>query len=188
MTPILATLLAAGLLLAAPLRAAPPEIPVEEPAGFRLTDYRAPTPPGLAGATTLDTGAVRALLERGGALPIYVQKLDRSSLPGAPWLLSKPFRQIPGSVWLPNVGLGAPDPATLDWFARHLERLTGGDRAHGLLFYCLSDCWLSWNTAKRAVLLGYTRVHWYPAGVDGWAEAGLPTEDANPLPGPQPAP
>lgn len=192
MRAILAALLAAALLAApieAALLAAPAHAaPVEEPPGFRLSDYRAPTPPGLAGAVTVDTDAVRALLDRGGAVPIYVQKLDRSSLPGAPWLLSKPFKQIPGSVWLPNVGLGAPDAATLSWFEAHLDRLTGGDRAHGLLFYCLSDCWLSWNAAKRAVLSGYTRVHWYPAGVDGWAESGLPTEDAHPLPGPPPAP
>ncbi|MBP2231547.1 PQQ-dependent catabolism-associated CXXCW motif protein [Azospirillum agricola] len=185
-------LFSAAMIAAALLAAAIPFVPakaasVEEPPGFRLSDYRAPTPAGLSGAVTLDTGGVRALLERGGTVPIYVQKLDRSTLPGAPWLLSKPFRQIPGSVWLPNVGLGAPDPATLSWFEQHLARLTGGDRAHGLLFYCLSDCWLSWNAAKRAVLAGYTRVHWYPTGVDGWMEAGLPTEEAQPLPGP-PAP
>ncbi len=177
---LLRAALLATALLAGPAFAAP----VEEPPGFRLSDYRAPTPAGVTGAVTVDTAAARTLLERGAAIPIYVQKLDRSSLPGAPWLLSKPFAQIPGSVWLPNVGLGAPDPATLAWFQAQLDRLTGGDRARGLLFYCLSDCWLSWNAAKRAVLAGHTGVHWYPAGVDGWAEAGLPTENAQPLPGP----
>lgn len=164
-----------------PARAAP----VEELTGYRLSDYRAPTPAGLTGAVTLDADGVRALLARGEALPLFVQRLDRSpTLPGAPWLLSKPYRQIPGSVWLPNVGLGAPDPATLAWFQQHLDRLSGGDRARGLLFYCLSDCWLSWNAAKRALSLGHTRVYWFPAGIDGWLEAGLPSEEATPLPGP----
>ncbi|MBK1842524.1 PQQ-dependent catabolism-associated CXXCW motif protein [Azospirillum sp. YIM B02556] len=160
-----------------------------QPEGYRLSDYRSPTPDGVAGAETVDTPAVQSLLSQGRLVPIFVQRLERSTLPGGPWLQSKPYRQIPGGVWLPNVGVGAPDPATLGWFESQLDRLTGGDRSRDLLFYCLSDCWLSWNAAKRAVLLGYARVHWYPTGIDGWMEAGLPTEEAHPLPPPAaPAP
>lgn len=162
---------------------------IPQPEGYRLSDYRSPTPDGVTGATTVDTQAVQSLLSQGRVIPIFVQRLERSTLPGGPWLQSKPYRQIPGSVWLPNVGVGAPDAATLGWFESHLDRLTSGDRARDLLFYCLSDCWLSWNAAKRAVLLGYARVHWYPTGIDGWMEAGLPTEEAHPLPPPAvPAP
>ncbi|WP_451982416.1 PQQ-dependent catabolism-associated CXXCW motif protein [Azospirillum endophyticum] len=172
-------------LLASPAVAAG----VAQPEGYRLSDYRSPTPDGVAGAETVDTSDVQSLLSQGSLIPIFVQRLERSTLPGSPWLQSKPYRQIPGSVWLPNVGVGAPDPATLGWFEAQLDRLTGGDRSRGLLFYCLSDCWLSWNAAKRAVLLGYARVHWYPAGIDGWMDAGLPTEEAHPLPPPAaPAP
>lgn len=157
---------------------------IPQPDGYRLSDYRSPTPDGVAGAETVDTPAVQALLSQGHLIPVFVQRLERSTLPGGPWLQSKPYRQIPGSVWLPNVGVGAPDPVTLAWFESQLDRLTGGDRSRDLLFYCLSDCWLSWNAAKRAVLLGYARVHWYPTGIDGWMEAGLPTEEAHPLPPP----
>ncbi|WP_455179694.1 rhodanese-like domain-containing protein [Azospirillum melinis] len=157
---------------------------IPQPDGYRLSDYRSPTPDGVLGAETIDTPAVQALLSQGRLIPVFVQRLERSTLPGGPWLQSKPYRQIPGSVWLPNVGVGAPDPATLAWFESELDRLTGGDRSRDLLFYCLSDCWLSWNAAKRAVLLGYARVHWYPTGIDGWMEAGLPTEEAHPLPPP----
>lgn len=178
--PKIAALLLALTLLTTPALAAG----VPQPEGYRLSDYRSPTPDGVAGAETVDTPAVQALLSRGRIIPIFVQRLERSTLPGGPWLQSKPYRQIPGSVWLPNVGVGAPDAATLGWFASNLERLTSGDRARDLLFYCLSDCWLSWNAAKRAVLLGYARVHWYPTGIDGWMEAGLPTEEAHPLPPP----
>ena len=162
---------------------------IPQPEGYRLSDYRSPTPDGVAGAETVDTPTVQALLSQGRLIPIFVQRLERSTLPGGPWLQSKPYRQIPGSVWLPNVGMGAPDPATLARFNSQLDRLTGGARARALVFYCLSDCWLSWNAAKRAVLLGYARVHWYPTGIDGWMEAGLPTEEAHPLPPPAaPAP
>ena len=41
-----------------------------------------------------------------------------------------------------------------------------------LLFYCLKDCWMSWNAAKRAIALGYRHVYWFPEGTDGWTEAG----------------
>ncbi|MBP2299402.1 rhodanese-like domain-containing protein [Azospirillum picis] len=160
---------------------------IPQPDGFRQSDYRSPTPDGLDGAETVDTPGVQALLAGGSVRPIFVQRLERSTLPGGPWLQSRPYRQIPGSVWLPNVGVGAPDAETMSWFTAQLDHVTGSDRNRDILFYCLSDCWLSWNAAKRAVLLGYARVHWYPAGIDGWMEAGLPTEEAQPLP-PPPAP
>jgi PQQ-dependent catabolism-associated CXXCW motif protein len=51
------------------------------------------------------------------------------------------------------------------------------------LFYCLRDCWMSWNAAKRAIALGYT-VAWYPDGTDGWQDAGLPLSAAVPAPRP----
>ena len=41
---------------------------------------------------------------------------------------------------------------------------------------------MSWNAAKRAVEDGYTRVFWYPDGVDGWAAAGGALEPAEPRP------
>ncbi|WP_448204121.1 PQQ-dependent catabolism-associated CXXCW motif protein [Azospirillum sp. sgz302134] len=173
-----ATLLAA-VLLSGPARAADP-VPV--PDGYRMTDYRSPTPAALPGAVTVDTAQARALIESGEAVPINVLKLDRSTLPGGPWIVPKPFQQIPGSAWLPNVGLGALTPELEDYLRGNLELLTKGDRTRGMMFYCLADCWMSWNAAKRALEMGYGRVYWYRDGVDGWAEAGLPTEEAKPVP------
>jgi rhodanese-related sulfurtransferase len=46
---------------------------------------------------------------------------------------------------------------------------------------------MSWNAAKRALTLGYTRVAWYPQGTDGWATQGLPLETRTPVPRPQAA-
>ena len=63
-----------------------------------------------------------------------------------------------------------------------LERITGGDRAKLLVIYCLRDCWMSWNVAKRAISWGYSNVAWYPDGTDGWQDAGLPLSEAVPAP------
>ena len=156
--------------------------PVPMPDGYRMTDYRSPTPAMLPGAVTVDTAQARALVEGGQAVAINVLKLDRSTLPGGPWIVAKPFSQIPGSVWLPNVGLGALTPELEGYFRTNLESLTKGSRDRGVLFYCLADCWMSWNAAKRALEMGYSRVYWYRDGVDGWTEAGLPTEEAKPIP------
>lgn len=176
------SLFTAMLLMAALAQPVSAGGPVPEPAGYRLDGYRAPTPATLAGAVAVDTAAARRLVEDGAVLPVNVLKLERSTLPGAPWLLGKPTPQIPGGVWLPNVGLGEPGPELEAYFAGALDRLTGGARERGLLFYCLADCWMSWNAAKRALALGYRRVYWYRDGLDGWAEAGLPTQDGGPLP------
>ncbi|MDP2740597.1 MAG: PQQ-dependent catabolism-associated CXXCW motif protein, partial [Pseudorhodobacter sp.] len=61
----------------------------------------------------------------------------------------------------------------------------GGDPERPVVFFCLSDCWMSWNAATRALNYGYTRVFWYPLGTDGWAAQGYPTEALEPEPGGQ---
>ena len=67
-----------------------------------------------------------------------------------------------------------------DYFRTGLEKATGGDKAKPLVFYCLRDCWMSWNAAKRAIAVGYRDVSWYPDGTDGWSEAGHPLENRKP--------
>jgi PQQ-dependent catabolism-associated CXXCW motif protein len=147
--------------------------------GYRMADYRAPTPPGLDGAVTVDTGQARALLDQGAVIPIDVLPAQRSPNTGV-WLLPKPRPELPGSLWLANVGYGDLPPAMEDWFRARLQAITSARPSAGLLFYCLSDCWMSWNAAKRAVAWGYGRVYWYPDGTDGWARAGLPLETGTP--------
>ena len=72
-------------------------------------------------------------------------------------------------------------PETASWFAQELARLTGGDRARPLVFYCEPQCWMSWNAARRAVReLGYTAVHWYPGGAEAWRAAGMTLAPATP--------
>ena len=64
-----------------------------------------------------------------------------------------------------------------DYFERGLQQATGGDRDRLLVFYCLANCWMSWNAAKRALAIGYTHVAWYPDGTDGWARRDLPLQE-----------
>jgi PQQ-dependent catabolism-associated CXXCW motif protein len=84
---------------------------------------------------------------------------------------------IPGAAWLPNVGLGELAPETDRYFRDNLDRLVGGDTARPVVFFCQSDCWMSWNAARRAITeYGFGEVLWYPHGTDGWEAAGLPLQ------------
>jgi PQQ-dependent catabolism-associated CXXCW motif protein len=154
---------------------------IEEPAAYRFEPYRAPTPPRVAGATTLDTAGAERIWREGSALFVDVMPHDPRPAnlpPGTVWR-DRPRDNILGSVWLANVGYGALSDEMEAYFSRSLQDLTaGGHRA--LVFYCQKDCWMSWNAAKRAAALGYTRVHWYPEGTEGWAAAGLPLAQAHP--------
>jgi len=89
---------------------------------------------------------------------------------------------IPGSIWLPDTGYGALSAATEHYLKAALERISAGDHGKMLVVYCLKDCWMSWNAAKRAMALGYTNVAWYPEGTDGWQELDLPLNPATPVP------
>jgi PQQ-dependent catabolism-associated CXXCW motif protein len=157
-----------------------------EPTEYRTRDYRAPTPAGLAGARVVSTAEAEGLWQ--GKSAVFVDVLPRvprpaNLPPGTVWR-DKPRLNIPGSIWLPDTGYGALAPATEDYLRNNLERATGGDRAKPLVIYCLRDCWMSWNAAKRILSMGYANVVWYPHGTDGWADQLLPVVDAQPEPGP----
>ena len=87
------------------------------------------------------------------------------------WLLP-PHRDIPGSVWIPDVGKAALTAAEDAAFRAKLRALTGGDVNKPVIVYCHHACWLSWNAAKRTIADGYKQVFWYPDGVEGWMAAG----------------
>ena len=93
-----------------------------------------------------------------------------------------PRHNIPGSVWLPNVGYGRLNREVEAYFRDNLTRLTNGNTTSGILFYCLTDCWMSWNAAKRAVSYGYSKVYWYPEGTEAWSAAGESLEESTPIP------
>ncbi len=156
----------------------------DEPAGYRQDDYRAKTPATLTGAKVLSTEQALAASRDGRS--VFVDVLPRPPRPagipaGAVWR-DKPRFDIPGSLWLPETGYGELAPAMLRYFENGLERATAADKSRPLVFYCLADCWMSWNAAKRALTLGYRNVSWYPEGTDGWTTAGHALEAREPEP------
>ncbi len=149
----------------------------------RLGDLGAPN---LRGARVVTTDQAEQIWRSHAAA--FVEVLPRPPRPrdlpeGTLWR-DKPRGNIPGSVWLPDTGYGELAASMADYFASGLQKATGGDRARMVVIYCLANCWMSWNAAKRAGALGYSNVAWYPEGTDGWLAAGLPLQDATPEPRP----
>jgi PQQ-dependent catabolism-associated CXXCW motif protein len=161
--------------------AAPPE-----PGDYRTEAYRAPVPETLAGAKVINTEEAVELWRKQGV--VFIDVLPRpprpANLPAGTIWRDKPRFDIPGSIWLPDTGYGVLAPVMEAYLRRGLEEASHGDRGKLLVFYCLADCWMSWNATKRALALGYRNVAWYREGTDGWEKAGLPLEAREPLPRP----
>jgi PQQ-dependent catabolism-associated CXXCW motif protein len=156
---------------------------VPEPEGYRSGEYRAPTPATLRGARVLTTADAKQLWESRDA--VFVDVMPHAprpaNLPAGTIWRERPRLNIPGSVWLPDTGYGELAAVTERYLRDNLALATAGNRAKLLVFYCLRDCWMSWNAAKRALAMGYTNVAWYPEGTDGWAGADFPLQQATPV-------
>lgn len=177
---------AAGDLIAAeragarPLRQDAPD----EPKTYRVKAYRAQTPNTLQGASVVSTDGAMALWKSNKI--IFIDVLPRPPKPkqlaeGTIWRPTS-HENIPNSVWLANVGFGVLNAELDSYFRNNLAALTHGDKAAPILIYCLADCWMSWNAAKRAVAFGYRSVYWYPEGTDGWSASGGRLERSEPVP------
>jgi len=147
--------------------------------GYRLLRYRAPTPPRAKGADTLTTEQLSEKLTL--AKPPTLIDVQPIPWQAGRFIEKAPRQHLPGSIWLPNVGQGEPEPQWLNYFTRELERISQKDLDHAMVFYCRADCWMSWNAVKRAHEMGYRNLYWYRAGTDGWRDAGLPMEKATPV-------
>ena len=158
---------------------------VVEPDDYETEHYRGPVPVSLTGATVVDADAAFALWKTGHVA--FIDVLPRAPKPenlpeGTIWR-EKPRDSIPGALWLPNVGYGELADVTHTYFRAGLDQATQGDSDHPVLFFCLDECWMSWNAAKRALEYGYTNVFWFPEGTDGWTFEDYETEDLQPEPG-----
>ncbi|TPN70054.1 PQQ-dependent catabolism-associated CXXCW motif protein [Mesorhizobium sp. B1-1-1] len=172
-------LVAASLMgLAEPTRAGE----IAEPRGYRMDDYRAPVPPTLQGARVVTTAEAEALWRAKKAVffDVMPNTPKPTNLPAGTIWRDKVRKDIPGSTWLANVGYGAISQETTSYFRQGLEAKAGTDRSRAILFYCMTNCWMSWNAAKRAIEWGYSSVIWYPLGADGWEGANLPLEVKRP--------
>jgi len=160
---------------------------IAEPDGYRSGDYRSPTPATLSGARVLTTDEAAEMWKGGKAVFVDVMPhppRPPNLPPGTIWR-EKPRQNIPNSIWLPDTGYGALAPVMENYLRANLDRIAGTDRNKLLVFYCLRDCWMSWNAAKRALAMGYPNVAWFPEGTDGWEDALLPLTESHPEPRPE---
>lgn len=148
-------------------------IDVPEPVGLYSGPQRGYTPATLSGATVIDLAALEKLLAGETDKPVLLDVIEADRKPaGLPattsWLPT--HRSIPGAVWLPGAGAAPLTPSQEAAFFRYVETLTGGDRSKPVVTFCRPDCWGSWNAGKRLVQAGYSRVYWFPLGVEGWQD------------------
>jgi PQQ-dependent catabolism-associated CXXCW motif protein len=149
-----------------------------EPQGYWTGPINSTVPVTISGGNVIhDAHDLQALIKRGGVVIMDVSNAPRrpeNMAPGAPWL-PLPHHAIPGSLWIPGVGLGEVPPSVDTFFRDRLAAATGGDLTRRVVIYCHETCWLSWNAAKRAIHYGYRNVYWFRDGIEGWKAAGLPT-------------
>ena len=176
----------AGLILAAfafVIPAVAQEKP-PEPDAYRTEDYRAPVPATLAGVRVLTTAEAEAVWRAKAG--VFVDVMPRvpkpQNLPAGTIWRDQPRLNIPGSIWLPDTGYGKLAASTEDYLKRGLVRATAGNSAKLVVVYCMADCWMSWNAAKRILTYGYSNVAWYPEGTDGWERAALELVASQPEP------
>lgn len=164
--------------------AAKPAPPVAEPDGYRMEEFRKPVPATLKGAHVITSEEASALWSAKSAvfIDVYPHAPKPDNLPASTLWREPTHHSIENAVWLANVGYGVLSEATESYFKSHLETLSGGDKAKPLVFFCLRNCWMSWNAAKRAIGYGYTNVNWYPDGSDGWQEIGQLVVETTPAP------
>jgi PQQ-dependent catabolism-associated CXXCW motif protein len=155
-----------------------------EPDGFWTGPVNDPVPETIKGGKVIHTQALAALLKDkdGSAVVVDVSNAPRrpDNLPTATTWLPVPHQAIPGAIWIPGAGLGAPPPPVDAYFRQRLATATGNDLQRPLILYCHEECWLSWNGAKRAIQYGYRNVYWFPDGIEGWRKAKLPTTVVQP--------
>jgi PQQ-dependent catabolism-associated CXXCW motif protein len=163
---------------------AEPEGGVPEPDGYRTNDYRSPVPKTLAGARVVTADEVEDLWRKKSAvfIDVFPRAPKPPNLPAGTVWRDPTHQSIEGGHWLPNVGYGVLTPEFEAYFKTRLAQLTGNDLSKPVLFYCLRDCWMSWNAAKRAMAWGYTAVLWFPEGTDAWQENGLDLVRVEPVP------
>ncbi len=174
-----ATGMVVGLLM---LCLCPVSAEVPEPASYWTGPMHGEVPATLAGARVVDTGELATLLQSGNVVLVDAASFEKrpAGLPPDVLWSPPPHPVIEGSVWLPGVGAGEIDKATNAFFESELARLTENSLDRALVLYCHPQCWASWNAARRAIGYGYRNVYWYPAGMEGWRDAGKPLVVARP--------
>lgn len=159
---------------------------VQKVENYRGLPYHAPTtlkPP--AGVKIISASQLKELLSKNNRpilIDVYGAIFREESLDfdGA-WLVSSPRQNIPGSVWLPNVGKQQLKVIVKQYFEINLKKLTSNNHSTPIVIYCIEDCWMAWNAAKRAHEWGYVNVMWFREGVDGWNDIDEKLQESQPV-------
>ena len=157
---------------------------VPEPTDYRMDEYRKPVPATLKGAKVLSPDQASELWTKNAAvfIDVYPKAPKPDNLPAGTFWREPTHQSIENAKWVPNVGYGTLGAPIEDYFKHQLEALSGGDKAKPLVFFCLRNCWMSWNAGKRAMTYGYSNVMWFSEGTDAWQEIGQPVVEARPEP------
>ncbi len=173
---VLAASIGAGGVSAAET-AAKPEPFYDAATGYRIEHYRAATPNDVPGGTKIEIDDIDRLTVNEpdpGKRSLLVDVMPSTGAGYDPetgeWRLTKRHGHIPGSTWLPDVGRGQISAELDTFFRSNLAQLTGGNFDKPLIIYCQSDCWMGWNAVQRAAGYGYSKIYWYPDGIDGWRD------------------
>lgn len=156
---------------------------MDEPEGYRQSDYDAPVPDTVSGGLRIEDEAAFALWRAGTVAFIDVMPtLKRpKGLPEDAIWKGRSRNSVPGAIWLPDAGFGTLDAKAEAQFRTGLEAATQSNPDAPVVFLCRADCWMSWNASKRAIEWGYTRVFWYAFGSTGWEFQNYPVERLKPF-------
>jgi len=159
----------------------PPEL--FDAAGYRKARYRAPVdrPPTPAVAIS----AEEALHLRPGVDALFIDVLPaeggvREPLSGR-WTLAAQHETIPGAAWHPETGRSHPDPALWQGLRTAISAERARHPSLPVVVFCRSDCWMSWNAARRLASDGFAQVYWFAEGIEGWNDAGRALVKAEPV-------
>lgn len=168
-------------LVTTPITAQTPELFDSD--GYRSARYRAPIKLDPRPAPHLALVAALELDPQRDALFIDVMPVEggvRDPASGK-WRLSQQHQTIPGAQWHPETGRAPVDEDL--WLG--LQHAITSARAKRpklpVILFCRSDCWMSWNAARRLALNGVSNVWWLAEGTDGWHAAGRQLITANPV-------
>ena len=157
---------------------------IDPKTGYRTSYYRARVPETVPGGTRITLQDVIKHHKEKTAL--FLDVMAHTGTGPDPidghWRLSQQRKNIPGSLWLPDVGTGTLSKPMTHYFQTNLEKLTKGNKAQAIIIYCTADCWMAWNAVRRAASYGYTNLLWYPEGTEDWQAASKPLTNATPVP------
>lgn len=159
----------------------PPELFDAE--GYRTARYRAPVDRAPSPATQITLPEALALHPGIDAMFIDVLPAEgavRDAATGK-WTLAVQHETIPGAAWHPETGRGDPDPVLWKGLRNAVFGVRAKHPAMPVVVFCRSDCWMSWNAARRLAREGIGNVRWLAEGIEGWHEAGRALVVAEPV-------